>query len=513
MEFITELSLDSKYLQSCDLEAPVLTLEPVCLVIYGGSGDLATRKLLPTLFELHQQGELPKQFAVIGAGLPSLSDHAYRELMAGACRAALGESFSREKWESFAGLLFSVGGGFDDQATFAGLLSRLRELASRCGNRIIHYLAVPPDVTPLIVANLKALRLCGGEYSTKVVVEKPFGRDRSSAGELNRVLLDAFSERSIYRIDHYLGKETVQNIIFFRFSNTIFEQLWNSRYVDNVQVTVAEDIGVGHRAAFYERTGVVRDILQSHLLQLVALVAMEPPIGFDAELIRDEKVKVFRSIRPLAVSDVDAEAVRGQYGAGSLGDRAVPGYREEERVAPGSTTPTFVAARLAVANWRWAGVPFYVRTGKRLARRVTEICIQFRQPPLRLFGRTCDVLEPNTLVLTIQPEEGILLRFGVKNPGTANQIAPVNVRFTYRDAFSAAPAPPYGKLLLDCMRGDLTLFERQDGIEAMWDVVDPLLERWEQVAPTDFPNYRAGTWGPAASEGLLARAGRRWLTV
>jgi glucose-6-phosphate 1-dehydrogenase len=489
-------------------------MDPFCLVIYGGSGDLATRKLLPTLFELYQQGDFPEPCAVIGAGLPSLSDEAYREVISAACREALGENFAPDKWPGFARFLFAVGGGFDDQSTFESLLSRLKELAPPCGNRIIHYLAVPPDATPLVVANLKALRLCGGgEFSTKVIVEKPFGRDRSSAEELNRILLDAFSEKSIYRIDHYLGKETVQNIIFFRFSNTIFEQLWNSRYVDNVQITVAEDVGVEHRAAFYERTGVVRDILQSHLLQLVALVAMEPPIGFAAELIRDEKVKVFRSIRPLDASEVDAEAVRGQYGPGTLGLRAVPGYREEEGVAPGSTTPTFVAARLAVANWRWAGVPFYVRTGKRLARRVTEVCVQFRQPPLRLFGRSCDVLEPNVLVLTIQPEEGILLRFGVKNPGTANQIAPVNVRFTYRGSFSAAPAPPYGRLLLDCMRGDLTLFERQDGVEAMWDVVDPVIARWEQIAPTDFPNYRAGTWGPAAAEALLARTGRRWLTI
>jgi glucose-6-phosphate 1-dehydrogenase len=282
--------------------------------------------------------------------------------------------------------------------------------------------------------------------------------------------------------------------------------------VDNVQITVAEDIGVEHRSAFYERTGVVRDILQNHLLQLVALVAMEPPIGFEPELIRDEKVKVFRSIRPLDASSIDAGAVRGQYAAGVAGGLPVPGYREEPGIATESWTPTFVAARLVVANWRWAGVPFYVRTGKRLARRVTEICVQFRQPPLRLFGRSCDVLEPNVIVLTIQPEEGIRLRFGVKSPGSANQIAPVTVRFSYHEAFTGFAAEPYGKLLLDCMRGDLTLFERQDGVEAMWDVVDPLVARWEALPPPDFPNYRAGTWGPAAADELLGREGRRWLT-
>jgi glucose-6-phosphate 1-dehydrogenase len=512
MDFITELSLDSKYLQSCDIDAPVYRMEPFCLVIHGGSGDLAKRKLLPTIFSLYQQGELSESFSIVSLGLPPLDDQGYRELMVEACRAALGEGFDAVKWQSFSRQLHSIGGSFDDVATFQALRTLLQELVPRCGNNTIHYLAVPSDLAPVIAAQLRNVRLCDGEFSTKVVVEKPFGRDRASARSLNKALLESFDENGIYRIDHYLGKETVQNIIFFRFSNTIFEQLWNSRYVDNVQVSVAEDMGVEHRAAFYERTGVVRDILQNHLLQLVALVAMEPPIGFAADLIRDEKVKIFRSIRPLTFGDVDADAVRGQYGPGTIGERAVPGYRQEPAVAPESTTPTFVAARLSVANWRWAGVPFYVRTGKRLARRVTEICIQFRQPPLRLFGRTCDVLEPNVIVLTIQPEEGIRLRFGVKSPGTANQIAPVNVRFNYRESFTGSPQQPYGKLLLDCMKGDLTLFERQDGVEAMWDVVDPLLARWEQVAPTDFPNYRAGTWGPAAAGELLARGGRRWLT-
>ena len=512
MDFITELSLDSKYLQSCDIDLPSYNLQPFLLVIYGGAGDLATRKLVPTIFNLHLQGELPAACSIIGVGLPALSDDSYRGLMAEACEEALGANFNSALWESFGSTLFSVGGSLQDPATYKKLRDRLEELTKSCGKMLIHYLAVPPDITATIVSYLREMHLCSGDYSAKVVAEKPFGRDRASASALNRVLREAFEESSIYRIDHYLGKETVQNIIFFRFSNTIFEQLWNSRHVDNVQITVAEDEGAGHRAAFYERTGVVRDILQNHLLQLVALVAMEPPIGFEAEFIRDEKVKIFRSIRPLAPRDVDAEAVRGQYGAAKTGLVAVPGYREEEHVPPDSSTPTFVAARLAVANWRWAGVPFYVRTGKRLARRVTEICLQFRQPPLRLFGRTCDVLEPNVLVLTIHPEEGIRLRFGVKNPGTANQIAPVNVHFTYRDSFAVASPEPYGKLLLDCIKGDLTLFERQDGIEAMWNVVDPLVARWEQVAPADFPNYRAGTWGPAAAEELLARNGRRWLT-
>ena len=513
MEFVTELSLDSKFMQRCDIPSLPSRVEPFTLVIFGGAGDLARRKLLPMLFNLYRQGEMPERFAILSAGIPAMGEMAWREQMEEACRDRLGGDCPDEAWQGFSTSLFYEGGAFDDPGTYARIRERVLSLRQGCGSNVIHYLAVPPDVAPLIVGNLRLLKMCGGEFSVKVVVEKPFGRDRASAAELNRVLREAYPESSIYRIDHYLGKETVQNIIFFRFSNTIFEQLWNSRYVENVQITVAEELGVEHRAAFYERTGVVRDILQNHLLQLVALVAMEPPIGFDSELIRDEKVKVFRSIRPLDEIAIDAGAVRGQYAAGSVGGAPVPGYREEPGIPAGSWTPTFVAARLAVANWRWAGVPFYVRTGKRLARRVSEICVQFRQPPLRLFGRSCDILEPNVIVLTIQPEEGIRLRFGVKDPGSANQIAPVTVRFSYHEAFSGFAGEPYGKLLLDCMRGDLTLFERQDGVEAMWDVVDPLVARWEALPPADFPNYRAGTWGPAAADELLARDGRRWLTL
>jgi glucose-6-phosphate 1-dehydrogenase len=512
VDFVTDLALESRFLHGCDIPLPSRRVEPFTLVIYGGAGDLARRKLVPTLLRLFAQGELPERFCVLGAGLPELADDAWRAQMAEACRQSPVSGFTPERWPAFAGCLQYQGGAFDDPGFYDRLRERIAGLADSCGSRVVHYLAVPPDAAPLIVANLRRVRLCDGEFSAKVVVEKPFGRDRASAAALNRVLREAFDEDRIYRIDHYLGKETVQNIIFFRFSNTIFEQLWNSRYVDHVQITVAEDLGVGHRSAFYERTGVVRDILQNHLLQLLALVAMEPPIGFEAEFIRDEKVKVFRSIRPLDAASLD-DAVRGQYAAGRVDDGDVAGYRQEPGVAPDSPTPTFVAARLAVANWRWAGVPFYLRTGKRLARRLTEIVVQFRQPPLRLFGRSCDVLEPNLLALAIQPEEGIRLRFGVKNPGTDNQIAPVTTRFTYHEVFADASREPYGKLLLDCLRGDLTLFERQDGVEAMWDVVDPLVAHWEATPPAAFPNYAAGSWGPAAADELLQRDGRRWLVV
>jgi glucose-6-phosphate 1-dehydrogenase len=512
VEFIAEYGVGSKYLQTCDIHVPPFRMEPFTLVVFGGAGDLATRKLLPTLFELYLQGEFPIRYAVVGAGLPALDDEGYRALVREACRAALGAAFDEAKWTSFAASLFYEGGPFEAAETYERLHGKLTSLAHRCGNRVIYYLAVPPGATPLVVERLSGMHLCGGEFSTKVIVEKPFGRDRASASELNRTLLAAFAEEQIYRIDHYLGKETVQNIIFFRFSNTIFERLWNSQYVDHVQITVAEELGVEGRGPSYERAGVVRDLVQNHLLQLVALVAMEPPIGFEPDFIRDEKLKLFRSIMPLTPAEIDRSAVRGQYAAGAGGGGAVPGYREEAGVDGQSAVPTFLAARLEIANWRWAGVPFYVRTGKRLARRVTEICIQFKQPPLRLFGRACDVLEPNVLRLTVQPEERIELRFGVKYPPSPNQIFPVDMAFSYPATFKTPSQPPYAKLLLDCMRGDLTLFEREDGVEAMWEVVDPLIARWEELPPAGFPNYRAGTWGPAEAGLLLERQGRRWLT-
>jgi glucose-6-phosphate 1-dehydrogenase len=512
IEFHPKFIADSKYMESCDIEIPPYRMEPFTLVIFGGAGDLSTRKLLPTLCSLFQQGEFPATYAILGVGLPGLGDEAYRALTEEACRRALGAGFREDLWKTFRESVFYQSGGFAEPETYRLIKERIGTFAARCGKRVIHYLAVPPDSAPAIVGNLDALGLCGEEYSTKVVVEKPFGRDRASATELNRVIRRVFEEERIYRMDHYLGKETVQNIIFFRFSNAIFEQLWNSRYVDNVQITVAESLGIEHRGGFYERTGVVRDILQNHLLQLAALVAMEPPVGFAAELIRDERVKVLRSVRPLDAAAIDSHAVRGQYGAGAAGGAAVPGYRAEEGVAPDSAVPTFVAARLSVANWRWAGVPFYVRTGKRLARQVTEICIQFRQPPLRLFGRSCDELEPNTLSLTLQPEEGIRMRFGVKYPGAPNKIYPATMSFSYGDTFAARQEEPYGRLLLDCMRGDLTLFVRQDEVEAAWEVVDPLVARWEEMPPAVFPNYAAGSWGPEAADELLRTEGRRWLT-
>jgi len=511
-ELITGFDGQTGSLETCDVPEQEYRIQPFSMIIFGGGGDLSQRKLIPTIYSIFDEGELPGTFAILGVGMPVMSDDQYRALMKKAVKRSGEASFTEEQWALFARHLHYVPGGFDEDSAYRALQGKLEGLGDECSGSVIYYLAVPPKITPVIVEKMRDLGMCGVGAGAKVVVEKPFGRDRKSAVRLNGILRSAFEENKIYRIDHYLGKETVQNIIFMRFSNTIFERLWNSQYIDNVQITVAEDLGVEHRGAFYEQAGVVRDIVQNHLMQIVALVAMEPPVGFDADYIRDEKVKVFRSIRPMKGEEVDRLTVRGQYGPGTVGGERVPGYREEESVDGNSGIPTYMAARLTIANWRWAGVPFYVRAGKRLARRVTEVCLQFKQPPLRLFGRSCDVLEPNILVLTIQPDERIFLRFGVKYPRAVNKIYPVNVDFRYRDVFGEKLQPPYGRLLVDCMKGDLTLFVRQDGVEAMWDCVDPVIERWEEREAPGFPNYDAGSWGPKEGAELPGRDGRGWIT-
>jgi glucose-6-phosphate 1-dehydrogenase len=508
-------SFFSKYLKTCDIPLHPYKVEPFTMVIFGGAGDLSGRKLLPALFHLYREDELSAGFSVLGFGRHQITDDQYRAMMKDAVRGFGREPVDDRAWDEFSAHVFFLSGDYAADESYEKLSERLATISipTEKGNRnVIYYMAVPPQATPVIVEKLKQHNLSRGIFGTKIIVEKPFGDDLPSAVRLNRILTDAFDEKQIFRIDHYLGKETVQNIMFFRFSNAIFERLWNSRYIDNVQITVAEDIGIEHRGAFYEETGVVRDIVQNHIMQLIALVAMEPPIGFEADLIRDEKGKVFRAIRPMDDEYIDRFTVRGQYAAGRMKGGTVAAYREEKGVAPDSSTPTFFAGKFSIANWRWAGVPFYVRTGKRLARQVTEICIQFKQPPLKLFGRTCDILEPNMLTLTIQPEEKISLRFGVKYPHEINKIYPVNMLFSYQDTFKTKTHPAYERLLIDCMKGDLTLFVRQDGVEAMWEALDPLIARWESNPPRDFPNYRAGSWGPLEAELLLQRDERCWLT-
>ena len=489
-------------------------IEPFVLVIFGGAGDLSKRKLIPTVYHLFQDHKLPKDFSILSFGLPELSDESYRQIIKEAIEEFSPENFNEKDFSGFVKHFFYLSGDLKSDASYKLLCGRLEELKGgipQNNKNVIYYLAVPPTFVPSIVQMLSGYDLCKGVFSkAKVVVEKPFGRDRKTAEELNQLLKQIFNEKQIYRIDHYLGKETVQNIIFFRFANSIFEPLWNRRYIDHVQITVAEDLGVEHRGAFYEEAGVVRDIVQNHIMQLLALVAMEPPVGFDADSIRDEKVKIYRTIRSMNETYLKEFTLRGQYGGGKIKNKEVKGYRMENKVAPKSLTPTFIVAKLMIDNWRWAGVPFYIRTGKRLPKRVTEIAIEFKYPPLQLLGRTSDVSQSNLLILSIQPQEGISLHFSVKLPGEGNQPYPVDMDFNYAESFKLKPYMAYERLLMDCMRGDLTLFARQDGVEAMWNVVDPVIKYWENNPPSGFPNYAAGTWGPKEADELMEKEGRKW---
>jgi glucose-6-phosphate 1-dehydrogenase len=488
------------------------------MVIFGGSGDLSGRMLMPALFHLHREKSL-REYSVLGFGRHDLDHEGYRLMM----KERIAE-FGRDVGngpdaeavlDDFLRHLYFLSGDYGDDAAYG----KLREMIERItvpdagGTRlVIYYLAVPPQVAPVIVEKLRLQDLSRGSLRTKIIIEKPFGRDKASASALNSLLTTAFRDEQIYRMDHFLGKETVQNILFLRFSNAIFEHLWNCRYIDNVQITVAEDIGIGHRGAFYEQAGVVRDMVQNHMLQLIAMVAMEPPVGFQADFIREERTKIFRSIRPLEKKYIDTCMIRGQYGPGVLNGNDVRGYREEKGVSPASSIPTFFAGKFYIDNLRWAGVPFYVRTGKRLPRRVSEICIQLRQLPFRLFGRTCDTMEPNILVLTIQPDERISLRFNVQHPHAAGQVHSVDMTLNYRETFKSSSHPSYERQLLDCIKGDLTLFVSQEAVEAMWEIVDPITSRWDEGGPDVVPNYAAGTWGPEAAKHLIEQDGRRWIT-
>lgn len=482
------------------------TPPPNVLVIFGATGDLTARKLVPALFDLFCESKLPAPFCIVGLARRAKSDAAFRaELRASAQRFARAKpDDDSARWDHFAPIVCYHQADFDSADGYTRLGARLRELdATRGtqGNRLF-YLATAPEYYALIAERLGAAQLAppGGAWE-RLIVEKPFGSDLASARALNRQILAVFDEAQIYRIDHYLGKETVQNIFAFRFANTILEPLWNRNYVDHVQITAAESIGVEERGGYYDGAGALRDMVQSHLLQLVALTAMEPPVSFDATAVHDEKVKVLRALCPLCERDVDDIVVRGQYAA----------YRAEPRVAPDSTTETFVALRLAIDNWRWAGVPFYLRTGKCLPKRATEIQIHFKPVPHPLFARVVgNGITPNVIALRIQPDEGIYWEFAAKRPGQTIQLSDVRMDFCYADSFGAAPGEAYETLLLDAMRGDATLFNRNDEVEVAWSLVTPILERWAQSPPPEFPNYAAGTWGPDAANLLLAREGRAW---
>jgi glucose-6-phosphate 1-dehydrogenase len=480
--------------------------EPALFTIFGATGDLAQRKLLPAIYNLAKRGLLPPRFGVIGYARTDMTDDGFRRFAKAAIEAHSRTPIDERFWPAFASMLHYHAGGFDDSKHFHALARTLADLDKQIGGGAhrVFYLSTPSSFFPVIVTGLTAAKLNKPGTLVRVVIEKPFGHDLASAKELADTVHKGFRESQVYRIDHYLGKETVQNIYAFRFANAIFEPIWSNSYVDHVQITVAESLGVEHRAAFYEETGVVRDIIQNHLLQVLALVAMEPPAAFEPEAVRDEKAKVLRSAQPLALE----HTVRGQYAPGFVAGEEVAGYRQEPNVPADSITPTFIAARVEIQNWRWAGTPFYIRSGKRLAKRVTEVAVQFRRPPHLPFSREAsEHLEANSLVLRIQPDEGISLRFGAKAPTPTLSIRSVNMDFLYGSSFLTDVPEAYETLLLDAIRGDSTLFTRQDSVERAWELCDPLIEKWQTGQPQ---LYTAGSWGPDAADDLLAQDGRRW---
>ena len=486
--------------------------EPFALIIFGASGDLARRKLMPALWNLYAARTLPEPFTILGVSRTEISDPEFRTRV----REAVTE-FSRTKppseqvWERFASSLFYLSGDPKDTELYPRLKATLEEHERRRGgpaNRLF-YCSTPPSVYGDIVQHLGSSGLARAEGGwTRIIIEKPFGRDYASARHLNELLAQSFSEDQVYRIDHYLGKETVQNILVFRFANQIFEPLWNRIHVNHVQLTVAEDLGVESRGAYYEEAGALRDMVQNHLLQLLCLIAMEPPVTFDAAPVRDEKHKVMEAIRPIDPAKVDEIAVRGHYTSGFINGRPVPGYREEKGVSPTSRTETSVALKLYVDNWRWAGVPFFIRTGKRLPKRASEIVIRFHRTPHMIFRRSPAGVEPNTLVIRIQPDEGISLTLTAKSPGPDLKLSPVTMDFRYGEVFGGQTPEAYERLILDAIHGDATLYARADWVEQAWSILQPIIDAW--AASGEPASYEAGSWGPPEADAFIKREGASW---
>ena len=486
--------------------------EPDVVVIFGASGDLTKRKLLPALFHLEQAGLLPKEFGIVGVARRDMGASFAEDMKKGILEFG-GVKEGADKLEDFMGRVTYHAMNFDDDAGYSTLKSLLEKYDKEHGtkgNRLF-YLAVAPEYFADIIHRLGEHGMAHPQTGkARVIIEKPFGHDLESARELNDDVNKVFDEDQIFRIDHYLGKETVQNILVFRFANGIFEPIWNRNYVDHVQITAAENIGIEGRGPFYEKAGAVRDVVQNHMMELLSFVCMEPPVSFEADAVRREKIKVWRAIKPVDWSYM----VRGQYGPGTVDGKPVKGYREEDRVNPRSQTETFAAFKLEIENWRWAGVPFYLRAGKRLQKRVTEITIQFKQPPMLLFNRSqsspCVEIQPNLITMRIQPDEGISLRFGAKVPSPDMSVCPVTMDFNYSTAFGTSSANGYERLLLDAMLGDATLFAHRDGVEATWSIYTPVLDAWAASPPQNFPNYAAGSWGPKQAFDLMAHDGRQW---
>ncbi len=489
--------------------------DPCVMVIFGAGGDLTRRKLLPALYNLATANLLSREFAVVGLAREPMNSEQFRDKFREDIKTFATGALNDDLTEWFVRRLYYVSGEFGDPNAYSRLKDVLQQADKEHGTRgnYLHYLAVAPAFFGQVVQQLGAADLVreDNDHWRRVIVEKPFGRDLESACSLNAQLLQVLNENQIYRIDHYLGKETVQNILAFRFANGIFEPIWNRRYIDHIQITVAETVGVEQRGGYYDQSGTLRDMVPNHIFQLISLTAMEPPISFQADAVRDEQAKTLHAIQPLSSEDVLSRAVRGQYGDGRDGQNHMPAYRSESSVAPDSCTETFAAMRLQIDNWRWADVPFYLRTGKRLPQRHTEIAIQFRRAPFVLFRDTpVERLTPNVLVMHIQPEEGISLSFGAKMPGPIMRLGTVDMSFSYAEQFGGMASTGYERLLHDCMIGDATLFQRADMVEAGWSVVTPVLDVWKALRPRNFPNYPAGAWGPKDADDLLGRDGRKW---
>ncbi|MBM3207524.1 MAG: glucose-6-phosphate dehydrogenase [Chlamydiae bacterium] len=502
------------------LEEPGMSsrfMEPCILVIFGATGDLTARKLVPAIYNLAREGQLPPQFACVGFARRDKTHEQFREEMKEAIN-----SFSRVKpidenlWSTFKEQLYYHKSEFHEDEGYDRLSTFLTDLDKKLGtkgNRVF-YLSTQPSYFTTICEKLHKAKLIY-EYEnspswSRIIIEKPFGHNTESAHQLQSELLKYMDESQIYRIDHYLGKETVQNILVFRFANSLFESLWNNRYIDHVQITVAEDIGIGTRGAFWEEAGFLRDILQNHMMQVLSLVTMEPPVSLEARAIHDEKVKVLEAIRPFSREDLDHAVVRGQYDKGIVNGSKVIGYREEKNVNPQSAVETYVALKLYIDNWRWAGVPFYLRGGKRLPKKGTEISIFFKDPPCVLFQHPGMKNEPNVLTIRIQPDEGTSLKINCKVPGSSNFIQPVKMNFRYGKYFGMAPPEAYERLIQDCIYGDNTLFARQDEVFSSWNLLSPVLDHWANNPPKDFPNYPCGSWGPKSADDLIMNDGRKW---
>ncbi len=489
--------------------------DPCVMVIFGATGDLTKRKLLPALYNLAKDDFLPHKFAVIGVGRQEMSSEEFRKMIIDELKEFVVKPETKLiKW--FEERTYYTGGDFDDDKKLFGDLKKLLgDVAAehQIPANYFYYLATPPDLFATVTQKIVKNGLGKEENGNwrRFIYEKPFGRDLESAKKLNRSLLRQLHEDQIYRIDHYLGKETVQNLLVFRFGNSIFEPIWNRNYVDHVQITVAETLGVEQRAGYYDNAGALRDMIPNHILQLVTLTAMEPPVSFEADAVRDEQAKILHAIQPFTPEEVIHCAVRGQYGEGDIDGKKVPAYRDEDMVAPHSNTETYAALKLTLDNWRWADVPFYIRTGKRMAARNSTIVVEFKKAPFVLFRETSvERLRTNRIVIHIQPDEGITLHFGAKIPGPIVNVGPVDMDFNYKDYFKDQGSTGYERLLYDCMIGDATLFQRADQVEAGWNIVTPILDVWKALPPRDFPNYASGSWGPEDSDKMLEADGRTW---